>query len=184
MGIVVTMSGLTAVGGRYYTRAGIEGIYGQNNVAKWSNKEGDSTTADTTAIATEGSATDDEIDSRARRAGYAVPIPSTSKDFSRIQYIANEITGVRLYMGRGEIQNADTQSIAGQMEKHRQRAYDELDELLFGTVPGMGLDAPRASGWSNAPVAVAASVDPSGVPVGVAPFGRWTWDGFQYRWTT
>lgn len=161
MGITVTTTPTgTYPSGRYYSRVGIENIYGQNNVRQWSNKEGDANTADDAAITAAGVWAENQLDRRLRAAGYAAPLASTSKDFAVWCDLVNELAGVRLYMGRGEVPQTQGNAIAGQMESHRKHVEDELEEMLRPYVPGTGLDCPRAMGIVDAPVSIAPEADP------------------------
>lgn len=122
--------------GRYYSRVGIENIYGQNNVRQWSNKENDAAnTADDAAITAAGVWAENQLDRRLRAAGYATPLASTSNDFAVWCDLVNELAGVRLYMGRGEVPQTQGSGIAGQMESHRQNVEKELRRLLHSVNP-------------------------------------------------
>lgn len=179
MPIVLSPISSTA-SGRYFSQSGIEAIYGVQNVAIWSNKEGTGNTADPVAIAAAGAYAENYFDQRLRQANYAAPLASTSADFAVWCDLVNELAGVRLYLGRGEAQQTDTKGLAGQMESHRLHAINELEQMLFA-----GIDCPRASGYTDAPIAVSATVNPDGSPRAAgSPYVRPQWNGYMWVWGT
>lgn len=114
-------------------QADIEAIFGETNVAVWSNLESDSTTADTGRIAWAIASAEAEFANRMRTGKYAVPLAPTSSHDYEVKNILAKIAGALLYESRG-IRDAQAGGpAADRIASHKTQAYAAIDMIVGGS---------------------------------------------------
>lgn len=132
----------------YIVQSNIEDVFGVANVAKWSQLDPDSTTADTDRISSAIAWAEDWIDSRLRDSRYEVPIQGSSGTPSLIVDVAAKLAGHWLYRSRGF---RDDDQTGDKIAEHREDADDTIDKILSGRLV---LDAARSETAGSAPEVV------------------------------
>lgn len=129
-----TTSSVGTGGVGYYTnQTAMELLFGEDNVAIWSNKDSDSEVANATAVQSALDITDRYIDSRLDFYGWTAPLSTSAAAFDRVSDLATTIAGGTLQMGRGLTGDG---KIYLSMRKMKKEAEAELDMLILTGVNG------------------------------------------------
>lgn len=135
--------------GRYISQTDIENVYGQTNVAIWSNLDGSSTSADATRIAAAIAYAEDHVDDRFRQSIYAVPIAGSSGSVpTKVKDWCAKLAGEWLYRGRPSSADGDGDSWSARLAK----TIADVDvEISFYLASSRKLDAVTRANVYTAP---------------------------------
>lgn len=89
----------------YIVQADIENVFGKDNVARWSNLDGE-VGADVTRIATAISVAEEDVENRFRGGKYAIPLTPASQI---IKSWCARLAGIWLFENRPSYNKAETQ---------------------------------------------------------------------------
>ena len=90
----------------YSVQADIENVFGKDNVARWSNLDGEAG-ADTARIATAIAVADEDIDNRFRGGRYALPLNPASET---VKNWSARLAGIWLFENRPSYNKAENQN--------------------------------------------------------------------------
>ena len=131
--------------GHYAIQSDLESFWGERNIAKWSNKDNDATTADTTAIASAITEAEEDVDNAFRDGVYALPFsPVPAKVKSWIVRLA----GAALYAGRG-LDDSDAE--ANKLKTTIDMVMSEMRTYLSGIAT---FSSSRAYGSPSGPTVI------------------------------
>jgi len=115
--------------GRYAAQSDVEAVFGTANVAVWSNLDSDSTTANTSRIASAIAVAEQSIDDRLRGGPYSLPLTAVgSGGLVTVTDWAARLAGVWLYESRGV-----EDETANQIAAHKKMVHGEIDAYMAGT---------------------------------------------------
>ena len=111
----------------------IEAVFGDSNVAAWSNLENDSTAANTARITAAITYAEATFTNRLRDSRYVVPlVPLSGTHDPEVVDICAKLAGVWLYESRG-IRDSEASEVANRIVTHRRYALQVTDLILAGT---------------------------------------------------
>ena len=142
-------TGEEAADGSYIGQSDIESRFGTTNVAKWSNLDNTTTTADADRIEAAILYAEDYVENRFRNGPYALPFQAVSGTLYQLIDWCAKLAGIWLYEHRGLRDENAEGNLLGDMKSDVER---EIDNCLAGITR---LNAIRAEGDSpTAPVCV------------------------------
>ena len=150
-----TAAPLPAIGntdgtGYYTTQALIEQRAGAYNADLWSNRgDGSSSLPDSKGFLDAIGEVDSFINWKADEEGYTTPIPTTIKNWLRLQNLATKLGEALLYINARGLHDDD--NVGKGMDAQRQQAIAEIEEFITAGIS----DAPQTS---TTPVAAIAAV--------------------------
>lgn len=178
--------GTTPPAGMWGTLAQAQGIYSADNINLWSTSRGASA-PDPTMQQNAFNQADSDLIAQITQSYYSIPGPLSSYSMTtqsqiwssanQLGFIEAELMGAYLYQANGVQDSA--KGMDGKIQGHIDHAMQALKEMLFLGRGGLT----RVSGYSDAPIAVPQTVDPSGNPIDPYPpypAGRWT--GYRWLW--
>ncbi|MCC6320312.1 MAG: DUF1320 family protein [Phycisphaerales bacterium] len=115
------------------TQDDIELVFGETNVAVWSNLKSDSATADTARITWAIASAEAELANRLRTSKYAVPLSPTGSHDYEVKNILAKIAGSLLYESRGIRDVAAGGRAADRVASHKTQAYAAIDMIVGGS---------------------------------------------------
>lgn len=116
----------------YCTQTDIENIFGQANIAVWSNLENDSLNADATRIAAAIAFADAHIDARLHAGRFALPLRGQTGSLPQIADLAARLAGIWLYEARAQDAPAADTHPTSRFAAMRRQVDQQLTRYLIG----------------------------------------------------
>ncbi len=113
--------------GSYIGQTDIEDVFGQDNVAKWSQLDNDVNTADTSRITKSITYAEETVNDRFRNSRYAVPFTGTISE--KIKEWCAKLAGIWLYENRGI---RDTNTEGNKFTGMKDDVNEEINKYLSG----------------------------------------------------
>ena len=116
----------------YCNRTDIENVFGQDNVAIWSNLDNDGLEADETRIAAAIAFAAAHIDARMHAGRYALPLRAASGQLTQITDLAARLAGIWLYEARARTEPSADAADTSRFAEMRSRVDAQLSRYLAG----------------------------------------------------
>ena len=113
----------------YITQSDIESVFGDDNIATWSNLDNTDATANTDRITSAISYAEAYIDDRFRLTQYRVPLQGNGVTLYIVKDWAAKLAGVWLYMSRGVRDDNDQ---GDKLSDMKDSVLAEMDAYLSG----------------------------------------------------
>lgn len=137
--------------GLYASKADLRNVFGTENVRKWSNLDGTTTSDDDARIAAAITAAESDLHDRLRDAAYALPLAFLDSDSSaRVTYWIAVKAGLALFRPR-QIASTGDKKEGSSLNALEARIDKEINELLSGV---RRLNARRNFDTASGPVIV------------------------------
>ena len=135
--------------GSYIAQSDIESCFGATNIARWSNLDNVTVTADTARISIAIAVAEDHVENRFRDGKYLLPFVSRGGILYKVKDWCSKLAGIWLYEHRGL---SDENEEGNLLEAMRKNVEKEMDKYLAGEAT---LNAELAeAGSAGAPVVV------------------------------
>jgi len=113
----------------YIVQADIESVFGDDNIATWSNLDNTDATANTDRITSAINYAEAVIDDRFRDSRYMVPLQGDGVVLYIVKDWAAKLAGVWLYMSRG---TRDDNEQGDKLSEIKDLVFEEIDNYLSG----------------------------------------------------
>ena len=113
----------------YITQSDIESVFGDDNIATWSNLDNTDATANTDRITSAINYAQSSIDDRFRFTRYLVPLQGDGVTLYIVKDWAAKLAGIWLYMSRGV---RDSNEQGDKLSEMKDSVYEEMDTYLSG----------------------------------------------------